>query len=94
MGDGPGHALLSRSEDLRVPFLGWSLNQLMADSMRSARRGTLIPANLPWPAAVKQMTAVTSGSAGWVYLSWAYLPPRVLFLVSLGLVGPQSVSWE
>lgn len=96
MGDGSGHALLSRSEDLLVPFLGWYLNQLIADqpSLRNTRRGVLIPANLPWPAAAEQMTAVTSGSADWGCLSWASLPSRVLLLVGLGLVGPRSVSWE
>lgn len=91
-----GHALLSRGEDLRVPFLGWSMNQLTANqpSLRSTRRGAPTPANLPWPATAQEMTAVTSGSAGRGCLSWACLPPIVLLLVGLGLVGPWSDSWE
>lgn len=96
MGDGSGHGLLSRSEDLCFPFLGWSSNQLEANqpSQKNAKRGALIPADLSQAVAAPQVTAVTSGSPGWECLSWPCLHPRFLLLVGLGLVGSWSVYWE
>lgn len=96
MGDGSGHALLSRSEDLHFPFLGWSLNQPEANqlSQRNTETGALIPADLLQRIAAPQVTAVTSGSAGWECLSCPCLPLRTLLLLGLGLAGSWSVSWE
>lgn len=56
--------------------------------LRNTKKGVLILAALSWPEAaanlpcaqlaVRQVTVVTSGSAGWGFLSWPLLLPKVL----------------